>query len=68
MAVVTQQETLSMGWCLECHRHPELRVRDPKDVTDLGKMFSDEERRVVSETWIERNQLMPSQDCSTCHR
>lgn len=36
MAVVYQQEMLSMGWCLNCHRDPEPHVRDPKEVTNLG--------------------------------
>ena len=42
MEVVTQQEELSMGWCLSCHRAPDLRVRDPKLVTDLGWSFQDD--------------------------
>ena len=59
-----------MGWCLECHRHPETRVRDPKLVTDLGWGFTrnEKERREDGLKWIERNDLDPSQDCSTCHR
>ncbi len=70
MVEVIQAEPLNMGWCLECHRHPETRVRDPKDVTDLGKLFEadDTTRREIAGTWIARNQLAPSQDCSTCHR
>ncbi len=70
MEVVYQQETLSMGWCLECHRNPETRVRDPKLVTDLGWGFtrSEEERREDGLEWIDHNELAPSQDCSTCHR
>jgi hypothetical protein len=70
MEVVYQHETLSMGWCLECHRHPETRVRDPELVTDLGWGFtrSEEERREDGLEWIDHNDLAPSQDCSTCHR
>jgi hypothetical protein len=25
-----------MSWCLECHRDPDVHLRDPKLVTDLG--------------------------------
>ncbi len=76
METVYQHETLSMGWCLDCHRNPEDKVRDPRTVTDLGWTFegdatasgfgdTESEYRAY---WIEHNQLAPSQDCSTCHR
>ena len=70
METVYQQETLSMGWCLSCHRHPTTRVRDPKLVTQLGWGFNwtEEQRREEGLKWIEMNDLAPSQDCSTCHR
>ena len=35
MAVVHQQEPLSMGWCLECHRDPAPNLWPPEHVTDL---------------------------------
>ncbi len=74
-----QHETLAMGWCLDCHRDPESRVRDPQLVTNLawglkldttsGKWVMDEDlRRDESHRWIKINQLAPSQNCSTCHR
>ncbi len=79
METVYLHETLAMGWCLDCHRDPESRVRDPQLVTNLawglrldeatGKWVMDEDlRRDESHRWIEINQLAPSQDCSTCHR
>lgn len=70
MEVVTQMEPLSMGWCLECHRNPEVHLRDPSTVTDLGWVFAgtaDEEQQYRS-FWKELHQIEPSQDCSTCHR
>lgn len=76
MDVVVQHEALSMGWCLECHRNPEMNVRDPKLVTDLGwtfkgnlgagSQFQTEEE--YHNFWLTHNRIMPSQDCSTCHR
>lgn len=36
MEVVMQEQPLSMGWCLECHRNPDSRLRDPSLVTTLG--------------------------------
>ena len=70
MEVVSQQETLSMGWCLECHRDPEPRLRDPALVTDLawGADLDEEQRRAEGRRWLELNNINPSSRCSTCHR
>src|ERR1700676_2556990 len=35
MDVVTQKQPMSMGFCLDCHRSPELRVRVKADVFNL---------------------------------
>ena len=35
MDVVTQVETLSMGWCLKCHRNPTPNLWPAEHVTDL---------------------------------
>lgn len=32
MAAVVQQEPLTMGWCLDCHREPHEHVRNPSAV------------------------------------
>ncbi len=70
MDVVTQEQPLSMGWCLECHRNPGNRVRDPQEVTNLGWLFpgDKEEQDAYHARWKEMNHINPSQDCSTCHR
>jgi hypothetical protein len=70
MAVVRQQEPLSMGWCLECHRRDDLPVRDPSLVTKLGWQYPGTEEQAAAERrrWRELQRLNPSQDCSTCHR
>jgi hypothetical protein len=70
MAVVFQQETLSMGWCLNCHRDPEPSLRDPDLVTDLAWGFGrdEDERRADGHEWLLINQIEPSVRCSTCHR
>ncbi len=70
MDVIYQHETLSMGWCLNCHRNPDPHVRNPDLVTQLewGIDMSDAEKIAHSIKWREINNLNPSQDCSTCHR
>lgn len=35
MPVVAQAESLSMSWCLDCHRDPAVRLVPPDKVTDL---------------------------------
>jgi hypothetical protein len=35
MPVVVQQESLSMGWCLDCHRNPDENLVPKDKVTDL---------------------------------
>jgi hypothetical protein len=70
MDVVYQQEPLSMGWCLNCHRDPVKQVRDPKLVTQLDWAldWSEERREQEGARWVQTNDLTPSQDCSVCHR
>ena len=69
MDEVYQAEPLSMGWCLECHRDSDVRLRDPRDVFDLDLDLGDEEARRASGALLrEKFQIEPSTDCSTCHR
>jgi hypothetical protein len=70
MDVVWQEKTLSMGWCLECHRQPDANLRDPHLVTDLAWNFEmpRADRAAIGAEWRRVNNLNPSQDCSTCHR
>ena len=35
MEVVYQEHSLSMGWCLECHRAPEKHLRPLEEVYNL---------------------------------
>jgi hypothetical protein len=70
MPLMYQQATLFMGWCLDCHRHPEKYVRPreqvfnmawerPADDPDLGA-------RLVKQYKIAPAEQLTS--CSTCHR
>lgn len=67
MEVVMQDQPLTMGWCLDCHRDPAPSVRDPADVTvmswkpDLSKS---------GQTAVAKNgrTLHPPTHCSGCHR
>ena len=62
-----QDSPLTMQWCLDCHRHPEVNLREKEDVfrTDwTPSMVSDERRQELAE---ERN-VQTLQNCSVCHR
>lgn len=67
MDQVTQVETLRMGWCLDCHRHPERHLRPKELVTDLDWMPGEDPAQLGKRLREELN-INPSTDCSTCHR
>ena len=66
MEVVAQQEPLSMGWCLECHRQPELYLRPEDEITTMGYVQPADfvERNL---TMIRRRGIQPPTNCSACH-
>lgn len=66
MEVVYQAKPLSMGWCLDCHRNPEQHIRPVDKVTELD--WQPENQIEQGLALIEKNNIKPSTDCSTCHR
>ena len=60
---------LTMQWCLDCHRNPEMHVRPVEHVFDMGWKPSEDQRtlgrRLVAAYHIHTSTLT---DCSTCHR
>jgi CO/xanthine dehydrogenase FAD-binding subunit len=68
MEVVYQARTLSMGWCLDCHRNPDARLRPPELVTAMDWPPPGTDRLAVGRKVREQYALAPSEDCSTCHR
>lgn len=74
MEVVSQAEPLSMSWCLDCHRNPAEHLRDPSDVTVMGlaeEVRADDDMFAqyvaANQARIEREGIMPPQNCSACH-
>ena len=70
MDVVAQQQPLSMGWCLDCHRAPESHLRPKSEVTNMSwKPTGDPAAlglQLKSEYKIHDTAYMTS--CYTCHR
>lgn len=77
MEVVYQAESLSMGWCLECHREPEKFLRPLEEVYNLdydaetyisnnphlGVKTTEELGEKLAEMW----KIQTRETCATCH-
>ena len=67
MEVVQQVESLSMGWCLDCHRNPTPNLRPRDRVTDMNydpHLAGYDPAADASRT----RELTPPTHCSGCHR
>ena len=64
-----KNEPMSMGWCMECHRHPEKFVRPKDEVFNMSYQMPtnqlEEGHKLVAENHINEERLP---QCSTCHR
>ena len=67
MDVVHQDQPLTMGWCLDCHRNPERHVRPVEFVTRMDWQ-PEEDQLTLGRRLCETNNIRPPTDCSTCHR
>ncbi len=67
MERVRQEQPLSMGWCLDCHRNPTANLRPAEFVTSMDWTPERPAEEIGAEVAKARN-LKPSTDCSTCHR
>ena len=68
MEDVYQKTPLSMGWCLECHRNPEINLRPTSEITNLGFDSATDLTAEDREALKKKYHISPSEDCSTCHR
>jgi hypothetical protein len=70
MDVVYQVQPLSMGWCLDCHRSPESRLRPLAFVTQMdwaaGADSAQMGPRLMKEYNVRDSQYLTN--CSACHR
>lgn len=66
MAVVSQQEPLSMGWCLECHRNPAPNLRPIKEVTNMS-WVPGEGHKEWAQQQIQKLNIAPPTYCNGCH-
>jgi len=68
MDEVRHEKTLSMAFCLECHRNPAPNLRPKDKITDLDW---NPHQHLPKDWFAKANQQMKvnaSQNCSACHR
>jgi cytochrome c peroxidase len=67
MPLTWQAQPLTMAWCLDCHRNPEMHVRPRERVFDMDYTPPPNQaelgQRLITEYHIHR-----LTSCSTCHR
>ena len=83
MKVVHHDQSLTMGWCLECHRNPEERLRPLEEITNFDYSAEDYlKEHVIENADGERItepsefgaflrahwNVNPKESCATCHR
>lgn len=74
MDEVQHAKPLSMTFCLDCHRNPELNLRPPDKVTQLDWVW-DSDPQVAAQKQLKFGKdavhdwkVNASQNCSACHR
>ena len=68
MEVVYQKSPLSMGWCLDCHRNPDINLRPLDKITNLSFNSATDLTEAERLDLKKKYHIAPSEDCSTCHR
>ena len=67
MPLVWKQQTLQMEWCLDCHRHPEGRLRPPEQVFNMTWQ-PEQDQSVLGAALVRENKVRNPTSCSDCHR
>jgi hypothetical protein len=69
MDEVYHAKPFSMSFCLECHRHPELKLRPMNKITDLAFQQPSEAKQLeFGKQHMQEWKVESLQTCSTCHR
>jgi formate-dependent nitrite reductase cytochrome c552 subunit len=69
MDEVHEVKSLSMTFCLDCHRDPAAHIRPLDKITDLGwKAATPEAQREMGSNIVHNLKVQSLQSCSACHR
>ncbi|HZO23867.1 MAG TPA: cytochrome c3 family protein [Steroidobacteraceae bacterium] len=68
MPLMARQASLSMHWCLDCHRNPEKFLRPRSQVFSMD--WSPQDQSTLGESLLARYHIDKRRltDCSVCHR
>lgn len=67
MPLMWKTETLTMGWCLDCHRAPENNIRPRSEIYNMDYRKPANQAELGTRLIREYNVLKLT-DCYTCHR
>lgn len=67
MQEVMQVEPLSMSWCLQCHRNPDMHLRPQSEITNMAWQPPENQLQLAAQLKKDKN-IAPPVDCSACHR
>ena len=67
MAAVEQAQALTMGFCLDCHRNPQPRLRPLEEVTNM-RWQPPADRAALGAALAKKYDVKTRVSCSTCHR
>lgn len=67
LEVVKQNKPLSMSWCLDCHRNPDMHLRPVSEITNMYWSPPDNQMELAKTIRAEKD-INPNTDCSACHR
>jgi hypothetical protein len=68
MVEVKHAKSLTMAFCLECHRDPAPHLRPPAEVYSMTWTNDPARQREQGRQFIHDWQVRPSDNCYTCHR
>lgn len=69
MEVVSHEKSLSMGFCLDCHRNPEAHVREKGDIFNLdSSTIAAKSGTAAGVKFVHDWKIKPPQSCTGCHR
>jgi hypothetical protein len=68
MPLTAKQETLHMSWCLDCHRHPEMRLSAPGTQFQMPSLSPPDQ--AAAEHWMSECNVKTQTitNCTACHR
>lgn len=67
MPLMWQAKSLTMEWCLDCHRHPERQVRPREKVFDMA-YTPPPDQIAFGKQLMKQYHIQSLTSCSTCHR